>query len=96
VHRADESRRRRIAALETKGSQVGKPPAIAANRRSVVVVPLIVGCSQFMHQFSGAVITTALPQMASSLGENPLRLNLAITCYLLALAIFVPIRGGMG
>ena len=61
----------------------------------MVIVPLIVGCSQFMHQFSGAVITTALPQMAASLGENPLRLNLAITCYLLALAIFVPISGWM-
>jgi len=54
---------------------------------------LIVGCAQFMHQFDGSVIATALPAMARSLGEDPLRLNLAITCYLLALAVFVPVSG---
>ena len=48
-----------------------------------------------MHQFDGAVITTALPSMAESLGEDPLKLNLAITCYLLSLAVFVPISGWM-
>jgi EmrB/QacA subfamily drug resistance transporter len=41
------------------------------------------------------VIATALPAMAESLHEDPLRLNLAITCYLLALAVFVPISGWM-
>src|SRR5579863_7905121 len=61
--------------------------------RRPFIVPLIVGCAQFMHQFDGSVITTALPAMARSLGEDPLRLNLAITCYLLALAVFVPVSG---
>jgi len=63
--------------------------------RSSVIVPLIVGCAQFMHQFDGTMITTALPVMAASLKEDPLKLNLAITCYLLALAVFVPISGWM-
>jgi EmrB/QacA subfamily drug resistance transporter len=63
--------------------------------RYSVIVPLIIGCAQFMHQFDGAVITTALPAMAESLHEDPLRLNLAITCYLLSLAVFVPISGWM-
>lgn len=63
--------------------------------RSSLIVPLIIGCAQFMHQFDGAVIATALPSMAESLHEDPLRLNLAITCYLLALAVFVPISGWM-
>jgi len=31
-----------------------------------------------MHQFDGAVITTALPAMAESLHDDPVRLNLAI------------------
>jgi len=61
--------------------------------RPSLIVPLIVGCAQFMHQFDGSVIATALPAMARSLGEDPLRLNLAITCYLLALAVFVPVSG---
>ena len=59
------------------------------------VIPLIVGCAQFMHQFDGAVIATALPSMSLSLREDPLRLNLAITTYLLALAVFVPVSGWM-
>src|ERR1700712_5191839 len=63
--------------------------------RTSLLIPLIVGCAQFMHQFDGAVIATALPSMANSLHEDPLRLNLAITCYLLALAVFVPISGWM-
>jgi EmrB/QacA subfamily drug resistance transporter len=48
-----------------------------------------------MHQFDGAAIATALPAMAASLGEDPIRLNLAITSYLLALAVFVPVSGWM-
>src|SRR6516165_2952590 len=63
--------------------------------RSPLVIPLIVGGAQFMHQFDGAVIATALPSMAASLGEDPIRLNLAITTYLLALAVFVPVSGWM-
>src|SRR3954469_8595080 len=63
--------------------------------RASSIVPLIIGCAQFMHQFDGAVITTALPSMAASLGEDPLKLNLAITCYLLSLAVFVPVSGWM-
>src|SRR4029077_7908679 len=63
--------------------------------RSPIVASLIVGCAQFMHQFDGSVITTALPSMAESLNEDPIRLNMAITCYLLSLAVFVPISGWM-
>src|SRR5258705_11662026 len=33
--------------------------------------------------------------MAESLHDDPVRLNLAITCYLLSLAVFVPISGWM-
>lgn len=58
-------------------------------------IPIIVGCAQFMHQFDGSVIATALPSMAVTLHDDPLRLNLAISCYLLALAVFVPISGWM-
>ena len=34
-----------------------------------------------------------MPTIAHSLGETPLRLNVAITCYLLSLAVFIPISG---
>ena len=63
------------------------------SKRFSSAIPLIVGCAQFMHQFDGSVIATALPSMAVTLRESPLRLNLAISCYLLALAVFVPVSG---
>ncbi len=54
---------------------------------------MIVGSAIIMQQIDSTVITTALPQMAISLHADPVRLSLAITAYLLSLAIFVPISG---
>jgi EmrB/QacA subfamily drug resistance transporter len=58
-----------------------------------ILVPLVVACAMFMQNLDSTVIATALPTIARSLDESPLRLNLAITCYLLSLAVFVPISG---
>jgi EmrB/QacA subfamily drug resistance transporter len=58
-----------------------------------LVVPLIVACALFMENLDSTVIATALPEIARSLGEDPLRLNLAITSYLLSLAVFIPLSG---
>jgi len=57
------------------------------------VVAMIVGSAIIMQQIDSTVITTALPQMAISLHADPVRLSLAVTAYLLSLAIFVPISG---
>ena len=46
-----------------------------------ILVPLIVACAMFMQNLDSTVIATALPTIARSLGESPLRLNVAITCY---------------
>jgi EmrB/QacA subfamily drug resistance transporter len=59
------------------------------------IIPLIVACSLFMEQLDSTIIATALPTIAHSLDEDPLRLNLAITCYLLSLSIFIPLSGWM-
>jgi EmrB/QacA subfamily drug resistance transporter len=58
-----------------------------------LLISLIVACAMFMQNLDSTVIATALPVIARSLGESPLRLNVAITCYLLSLAVFVPISG---
>jgi MFS family permease len=58
-----------------------------------LLVPLIVACALFLENLDSTVIATALPQIAASLGEDPLRLNLAITSYLLSLAVFIPLSG---
>ena len=58
-----------------------------------MLVPLIVGCALFMQMLDSTVIATALPVMADSLHVAPVRLNLAITAYMLSAAIFIPISG---
>jgi EmrB/QacA subfamily drug resistance transporter len=57
------------------------------------VIAMIVGSAIIMQQIDSTVITTALPQMAKSLHADPVRLSLAVTAYLLSLAIFVPVSG---
>ena len=54
---------------------------------------MIVACAMFMQNLDSTIIATALPTIAADIGETPLRLNVAITCYLLSLAVFVPISG---
>src|SRR3546814_12582980 len=46
-----------------------------------------------MENLDSSVLATALPSIAASLGESPLRLNLAITSYLFSLAVFIPVSG---
>ena len=58
-----------------------------------IVVPTIVGCALFMQTLDSTVIATALPVIARAMREPPIRLNLAITSYLLSLAVFIPISG---
>src|SRR3984893_14009336 len=46
-----------------------------------------------MEALDSTMIAVAIPDMAESLGEYPLRLNLVITTYLLSLAVFIPLSG---
>ena len=46
-----------------------------------------------MQMLDSTVVATALPAMAVSLGSSVVRMNVAITSYLLAVAVFVPISG---
>jgi EmrB/QacA subfamily drug resistance transporter len=57
------------------------------------VIPLIVAVSMFMEQMDSTVIATSLPAIARALGTNPLALKLAVTSYLLSLAICIPASG---
>ncbi|HYD99767.1 MAG TPA: DHA2 family efflux MFS transporter permease subunit [Alphaproteobacteria bacterium] len=60
-----------------------------------VLIPLIVACALFMENLDSTIIATALPSIARSMGEDPLHLSLAITAYLLSLAVFIPLSGWM-
>ncbi|WP_332766913.1 MFS transporter [Phenylobacterium sp.] len=57
------------------------------------VIPAIIGSAMLMQTMNATVLSNALPTMAVALHEDPLRLNLAITMFLLASAVFLPISG---
>lgn len=58
-----------------------------------MIVPMIVASALFMENLDGTVVTTALPQMADSFGTTPIQLSIAITSYVLSLAVFIPVSG---
>ncbi|MFC5496850.1 MFS transporter [Caenimonas terrae] len=57
------------------------------------LLPLVVACPLFLQNVDTSAIATALPAIAQSLQVQPLHLNLAITSYLLSLAVFLPLSG---
>jgi EmrB/QacA subfamily drug resistance transporter len=77
------------------------PPEVPASPRASLlkrlppnrITPLIVATSLFMEQLDGTVLATALPAMAADLHEDPVALKLALTSYLLSLAVFIPLSG---
>jgi EmrB/QacA subfamily drug resistance transporter len=66
---------------------------VFATARRPLLIALLVAGAFFMENLDGTVITTAVPQMARSFGVSPVDLNIGITAYLLALAVFIPISG---
>jgi EmrB/QacA subfamily drug resistance transporter len=58
-----------------------------------LIIPVVVAVGFLMEQLDSTVITTAIPDMARSLGTTPLRMNLAVTTYVLTLAVFIPVSG---
>ncbi len=61
--------------------------------RNFRLTALIVASALFMEQLDGTVLATALPAMAHTFGVAPLRMNVALTSYLLSLAVFIPASG---
>lgn len=59
------------------------------------LIPIILAVALFMEQMDSTVIATSLPAIAADLGTSPVALKLAVTSYLVALAIFIPISGWM-
>ena len=57
------------------------------------LVPLIIAVALFMENMDSTIIATSLPAIAADLGANPLALKLAVTSYLLSLAVFIPASG---
>src|ERR1700726_2971207 len=66
-------------------------PKFSMNKERLI--PLIVAPALFMENMDSTVISTSLPAIAADIGTSPLTLKLAITSYLLSLAVFIPASG---
>src|SRR3982751_1869437 len=54
---------------------------------------LLVAGAFFMEILDATVIAPAAPHIAADLGVNPVAINVAITAYVLTLAVLIPISG---
>ena len=82
----------------TAGSPAPNPapppaPDPTPNPGRTRLTALIVACALFMQNLDGTVVATALPAMARAFGADPLHMNVALTSYLLSLAVFIPASG---
>jgi len=85
---------------DAASSQPAAPAAASravspAELRRIRITALIVACALFMQNVDSTVIATALPTMAHAFGVEPVRMNVALTSYLLSLAVFIPASGWM-
>ncbi|MBV9551080.1 MAG: multidrug efflux MFS transporter [Alphaproteobacteria bacterium] len=70
-------------------------PAIAPThaRPHFRTIALVVGAAVFMEQMDATILATALPGMARDLGVSAPSLSIALTSYLISLAVFIPASG---
>jgi EmrB/QacA subfamily drug resistance transporter len=54
---------------------------------------IIVACALFMQNLDSTIVSTALPAMAHAFHADPVHMNVALTAYLFAVAVFVPASG---
>lgn len=59
------------------------------------ILPMILAVALFMENMDSTVIATSLPVIAADIGTSPVALKLALTAYLVSLAIFIPVSAYM-
>ncbi|WP_037151800.1 DHA2 family efflux MFS transporter permease subunit [Rhizobium freirei] len=57
------------------------------------IIPAVVAVAFLMEQLDSTILITAVPDIARSLATTPVRMNLAVTTYILSLAMFIPVSG---
>ena len=80
----DDASTRRPAWLRRRRSSLSREARTTA---------LIVSSALLMEQLDATVLTTALPSMARSFHSDPVRLSIALTSYLVSLAVLIPASG---
>jgi EmrB/QacA subfamily drug resistance transporter len=61
--------------------------------RPAVLTAFIIATALFMENMDGTVLSTSLPAIAADLHQDPIVLKLALTSYMLTLAVFIPASG---
>ncbi len=96
-------RRRGIASVNAEvrdgivpaAGSIAMTPEMGANAAgsNYRLIALIIASALFMEFVDATVLATALPTMARDFGVRPQDMSVALTSYLLALAIFIPASG---
>ena len=68
-------------------------PALALGRPNYRTTALIIASALFMEQLDSTVLATALPTMARYFDVTPSHMSVALTSYLLSLAVLIPASG---
>ncbi len=68
-------------------------PAAAADAATRRWLPWLAAVAFFMQTLDGTILNTALPSIAHSLGESPLRMQSVVVAYLLTAALLIPVSG---
>jgi EmrB/QacA subfamily drug resistance transporter len=61
--------------------------------RSLTLLLWLVAIGFFMQTLDSTIVNTALPVMASNLGESPLRMQSVVIAYALTMAVLIPASG---
>lgn len=59
------------------------------------IIALTISSFLFMEQLDGTILATALPSIAASLHVDPVAASVALTSYIVGLAIFIPASGAV-
>ena len=71
-----------------------KIPSVDARQETTLNALLwLVACGFFMQTLDATIVNTALPAMARSLGESPLRMQSVVVAYSLTMAMLIPASG---
>jgi EmrB/QacA subfamily drug resistance transporter len=71
-------------------------PTPAEQERSLKRLLWLVAVGFFMQTLDATIVNTALPAMAASLGESPLRMQSVVVAYSLTMAMLIPASGWIG
>ena len=86
---------RPCVSLARRSTDIGHDHRPVRTRSVNRTIPLILAVALFMENMDSTVIATSLPAIANDIGTSPIALKLALTSYLVSLAIFIPISGWM-